>query len=134
MGISAYLNWCARRVWCWPLFGALSAGGVFLYDAYRAGGVSNAWCYWAGDSVVCERKMELTVDGDNGFTAERTIYLFNGSSRSLRILGGTATCSCVVLKELPELVPPGTAVPLLVLNQATADVRNGRSRRRRTVA
>jgi hypothetical protein len=49
-----------------------------------------------------------------GQTHNFMVHVHNRSDRTVKILGGTSTCSCVTTEDLPVAVPPRSSVPVSV--------------------
>ena len=47
--------------------------------------------------------------GAPGETREATVELTNRTDQPIRLIGGTADCSCTVIGDLPVTIPPGEA-------------------------
>lgn len=102
----------AITITCWA--GAILAvclGGVLL-----AGGSS------PGDFLARIRGERISVeppvtDMGSDIAGQRrkfTVRIHNHTSRPVKIVGGTAGCSCVATDDLPVLIPPGSSATVTV--------------------
>ena len=87
--------------------GVVALSGLVLGLAYFTfGSVPAAVAYFRGERVSVLPRL---VDVGEGFLGERrsvNVELANWTDKPIRVIGGTADCSCSVLADLPMTIPP----------------------------
>lgn len=77
--------------------------GWFLLDVYRTGSATLAARVWQGESLVWPDSLEVESPGP-GTRKRLTLPIYNSLDKDVRIVGGTVTCSCVVVDDLPVII------------------------------
>jgi hypothetical protein len=85
---------------------ALTAIGSFTYGSPAA-----ALAKLRGESLTVEPSYVDFGDGKAGEMLEATVTVYNWTDQSVRLIGGTLHCSCVVTNDLPITISAGKAVP-----------------------
>lgn len=99
---------------------ALTAAGVFAGYLFLLGSLAGFANYRYGSvdaALASLRNERLSVSpglldmgqGMPGETREATLELANRTDQPIRLIGGTADCSCTVIGDLPVTVPAGEA-------------------------
>lgn len=68
--------------------------------------MSAALAYFRGERVSVTPRMVRVGDGGAGERREVPVELSNWTGAPVRLIGGTADCSCTVLNDLPVTIPP----------------------------
>jgi hypothetical protein len=97
-------------------------GGAVVILTICLAGVLMAGGSRPGDLLARMRGDRLTVEppvtdmGSDvaGQTRRFTVRLHNHLNRAVKIVGGTANCSCLATDDLPILIPPGESRPITV--------------------
>lgn len=96
------------RGFCSTALGAVAflvlIGGSFLLAFDNPSG---ALAGLRGESVTAQPLVSDVGDGVNGEERPFIVELRNHTGRSVRIVGGTASCSCLATGDLPITLPPG---------------------------
>ena len=86
--------------------------GVILY-----GSPSAALAKLRGETLTLDR---ATIDfghGQTGDVLNRQVTVTNHSEKPLRIIGGTADCSCITTTDLPVTIAPGESKSVTIENK-----------------
>ena len=75
-----------------------------------------------GDLLARMRGVRISVeppvtDMGSGIAGQKrrfTVRLHNHMDHTVRIVGGTTSCACIVTDDLPVSIPPGESVPVTV--------------------
>ncbi len=104
-----------RSILAIPGVTALAFFAWFLLDVYRTGDVGTALAVWRGQALVVPCSLEVTAPSE-GRPKHLSLPIYNSLNQPVRIVGGTVTCSCVVVHRLPIVLPPRsrTDVPITV--------------------
>lgn len=104
-----------RSILAIPGVTALAFFAWFLLDVYRTGDVGTTLAVWRGQALVAPRSLEVTAPSE-GRPKHLSLPIYNSLNRPVRIVGGTVTCSCVVVDRLPIVLQPRsrTNVPITV--------------------
>lgn len=91
------------------LFGAyfLFMGALAGFAHYRHGSIGAALASMRNERLTV---YPATVDmgsGDAGESKDAAVEITNRTEHPIRLIGGTADCSCIVLGDLPVTIPPG---------------------------
>ncbi|MGL4421147.1 MAG: DUF1573 domain-containing protein, partial [Gemmataceae bacterium] len=99
------------------VLGLLAGLGILLF-----GSVSASLANLRGTLIVAPNYADFGT-GDAGQTLRHTITIHNYSREPVRIVGGTADCSCLTTGSLPVTIAPGGHAELeLVLKLPTGTV------------
>ena len=89
------------------LAGGAAFFGLFIGLAYFTfGSVRGAVAYFRGERVSVLPRLVEAGDGLSGERRKVKIELGNWTDKPIRLIGGTADCSCTVLNDLPLTIPP----------------------------
>ncbi len=96
--------------------------GWFLFDVYRSGSASFAVKAWQGQGVVLPDTLHVDWP-DDGRAIRLNLPIYNSLGRNVTIVGGTVTCSCVVIDDLPAVIEPHSRItlPLTVRSPGIGD-------------
>ncbi|HET6574025.1 MAG TPA: DUF1573 domain-containing protein [Fimbriiglobus sp.] len=112
----------ARRATDWAAADFAAPAGIALaliVIAYSAG----VWAYGSLGVAVARIRGEVVVadpdvvdygEATRGETRIRRVTVWNFSDTPIRVIGGTADCSCTALSDLPVTVPAGESRPVTV--------------------
>jgi hypothetical protein len=67
-----------------------------------------------GDRITVEPPVADMGSDVAGQQREFTVHLYNHTDHTVRIVGGTTDCPCIVTGDLPVSIPPGGSVPVTV--------------------
>ncbi len=97
------------------------AGGLLAVAALLAllahltfGSTPAALAYLRGERISVHPRLLDMGQGEPGETREGTLELQNWTDQPVRLIGGTADCSCAVTGDLPVNIPPGEARSITV--------------------
>lgn len=96
-GVTAILTIC--------LVGVLMAGG---------GRPGDLLARIRGDRITVEPPVTDMGTGAAGHKRRFTVLLYNHTDHTVRIVGGTTSCACIVTEDLPVSIPPGGSAPVKV--------------------
>ncbi len=86
--------------------GIVVISGLFLGLAYaNFGSLAGTIAYFRGDRISvgpCLVELGAALAGDH---CQVTVEVANWTERPIRLIGGTADCSCTVLEDLPLTIP-----------------------------
>jgi hypothetical protein len=71
-----------------------------------------ALSWWRGEPLLMTPAVLDAGTAPQGTVKSLAVEVYNGSGRTVRLLGGTVSCSCTVAQNLPCDVAPGTAVQI----------------------
>lgn len=96
----------ALRPITWAVAGIIAVSGVFVGIAFIGfGSIPAAIAHFRGEPVsMLPRTLNLGVCVP-GSSQDIVIEVKNWTDKSIRLVGGTADCSCTVLHDLPALIP-----------------------------
>lgn len=112
--------WRTMAVRCLPgIYGALAVAaiaGVLAASAHAAfGSLPAALAHFRGDRVSVWPGMFDVGNGAPGEERAVTVEVSNWTDAPVRVIGGTADCSCTVLGDLPVIIPPKESRPITVV-------------------
>ncbi len=97
-------------------------GGVGLILAVCLGSIRLAGGSHPSDFLARVRGEQISVEpavtdlgsGERGQKCRFTVRLHNHTDHTVRIVGGTTSCACNVIDDLPVSIPPGGSVPVTI--------------------
>jgi hypothetical protein len=87
------------------MFGVVSIG---------FGSVAGARAYLRRDELYLDPPVVDLGRVPAGEASERVISVYNPGSSDVRVVGGTASCACTLIQDLPATIPPGQSRTLRV--------------------
>jgi len=87
----------------------LVLGAVAGFVHYRYGSVDAALAGMRHERLSVNPPLIDMGQGVPGETRDATVELANRTDQPIRLIGGTADCSCTVIGDLPVTIPPGEA-------------------------
>ena len=90
---------------------AVCLGGVLLAGGGRPG---DLLARIRGDRITVEPPVTDMGADEAGHKRRFTVHLHNHTDHTVRIVGGTTSCGCIVTDDLPVSIPPGGSVPVTV--------------------
>ncbi len=91
----------------WGLIGVAGIAGLLIGLAHLGfGSVPAAVAYFRGERVSVEPRLVDVGEGTAGESREVAVIVSNWTDQPIRLIGGTADCSCTVLDDLPVTIPP----------------------------
>lgn len=82
--------------------------------AWKYGSPFEALIQARGEPIVVEPSVSQVDEAVAGEKRTFTLRISNHQDRSVRIMGGTTTCSCITTDDLPITVPPNESRPIMV--------------------
>ncbi len=92
------------------ILGLFAAIGTLAFGSPAA-----ALGYLRGERLSVEPRLVDVGEGYIGEQKQVVVQLRNWTDKRIRVVGGTADCSCLVTGELPVTVEPGERCPLTVM-------------------
>jgi hypothetical protein len=90
----------------WGLAGVALIGGVLIgWAHFTFGSLPAAIAYFRGERVSVEPRLIDVGEGAPGQSREVSVTVMNWTEQPIRLVGGTADCSCTVLDDLPVTIP-----------------------------
>ena len=89
-------------------------GLALIVSILWAGSVPAAVARIRGDTVVLTERVVQAEPGKPGEPRTVSVNVTNRGAHTVRIVGGTADCSCLATQDLPATVPSGETVPVRV--------------------
>jgi hypothetical protein len=105
------------RLWpiLWLIGGSsLAAGLLVLTAVFWAGSVPQALGRIRGETVVLPDRIVQAEPGRPGEPRTVLVRVANRAAHPVRVIGGTADCSCLTTQDLPATIPPGETVAVRV--------------------
>ncbi len=94
----------------------VTVAGIFLVSLpYSDSPLGAALARLRGESIGVDPPLSELGEGSPGEERQFEITLRNYTDRPMRIIGGTADCSCVTTSDLPITVPQGEARRITVM-------------------
>jgi hypothetical protein len=91
----------------WAVGGMVLISGLVLGIAsFCFGSLPAALAYLRGERIWVEPRLLDVGEGVAGDVRKVPIELTNWTNRRIRLIGGTADCSCTLLEDLPVTIPP----------------------------
>jgi hypothetical protein len=95
--------------------GILVISGLLVgLAAANFGSVRAAVAHFRGDRVAVQPAMIDVGKGESGESREVDVEVSNWTDSPVRLIGGTADCSCTVLNDLPVTIPAKETRPVKV--------------------
>jgi hypothetical protein len=88
---------------------------LLAFSWWRYGSINSARLVWKGRPISVDSPVQSLGNVPGGAQHRRVFSLKNHSTRPLRLVGSTTTCSCVVPEELPITINPHSVRQLQVL-------------------
>jgi hypothetical protein len=85
--------------------------------SWSRGGLRNAWWYLGGLRLVCtptEIVITPTESRAKSVKVNESIQITNLTGSQISIIGGTSSCSCTALGEIPTVIKDGQSVPFSI--------------------
>ncbi|MCI0461710.1 MAG: DUF1573 domain-containing protein [Gemmataceae bacterium] len=97
----------ALRPAAWGLLGILVLGSLLIGLAHVAfGSLPAAIAYLRGERISISPRLVDVGAGARGEEREVAVTVSNWTDQPIRLIGGTADCSCTVLDDLPVTIAP----------------------------
>lgn len=84
------------------------------------GSTAAALAYFRGENLTVSPRMLDLGECTPGETRTSMVEVWNWTDRPVRLVGGTADCSCTVLDDLPVRIPPGESRPITITVRVAA--------------
>jgi hypothetical protein len=81
---------------------------------YHFGSLSSALAYLRGEQLWIEPRLVDMGEGYPGETQAAAVEVVNQTDHPIRLIGGTADCSCTTTEDLPLTIPAGDSRPITV--------------------
>jgi hypothetical protein len=101
-----------RNLKAWGAVAAVLVGGALVLRSSDHAAISLARL--RGESITIGPAVSDVGEGSAGDVRTFDVELTNRTDRRIRIVGGTSTCSCTAVKDLPITVTPGETRPISV--------------------
>ena len=76
-------------------------------SCWQFGSAEAALAYYRGERLSVLPRLVDVGEGFPGDDRTENIQLVNHTDRSIRVVGGTSDCSCIVTHDLPIAIPAG---------------------------
>jgi hypothetical protein len=90
------------------------AGSLAAFAHFRYGSIDTALASLRNERLSVSPWLVDVGEGAPGETREAAVELTNRTDEPIRVIGGTADCSCTVLGDLPVTIAPGESQSITI--------------------